>query len=195
MNTVTLLILEWVAVVLNVGFTLCIAYEKRVGWGLGFIAGVIGVLLYALANTWAMAVLNFYYVAMAVYGWWSWGPSTEQGGIHTHRWVFHAVLVPAGLLLSWTISVLLVEFLNGSYPQFDAFVTVFSFIATWMMARKYIANWVYFIVADSVAVYLNWRIGYQGYALLNGIYLVLSVVGLMKWSKALAEQREGAASA
>lgn len=195
MDPVILLILEWTAVVLNVGFTLCIAYGKRSGWALGFVAGVIGVLLYALANTWAMAALNFYYVAMAVYGWWSWGRSTEQEGIRTHRWVFHAVLVPAGLLLSWTISVLLMEYLNGNFPQLDAFVTVFSFIATWMMARKYIANWVYFIVADSVAVYLNWRIGYQGYALLNGIYLVLSVVGLVKWSKALAEQRVGAASA
>jgi nicotinamide mononucleotide transporter len=66
---------------------------------------------------------------------------------------------------------------------------VFSFIATWMMARKWIANWAYFILADSVAVYLNWRIGYLGYTLLNGIYLVLSVIGLIKWGRLLAKQQ------
>ncbi|MEO5585632.1 MAG: nicotinamide riboside transporter PnuC [Flavobacteriales bacterium] len=186
---------EWAAVVLNVGFTLCIAYEKRIGWLFGFVAGVIGVGLYALANTWAMSVLNGYYVVMAVYGWWSWGRTSEEGRIRTQRGLFHALLIPAALLLSYGVSVVLLKYLDGSFHLLDAFVTVFSFVATWMMARKLIANWLYFMVADSVAIYLNWRIGYQGYALLNAIYLVLSVVGFLKWSKLLAKQREGAVSA
>ena len=190
-----LLFLEASAVVLNIGFTLCIAYEKRIGWLLGFVAGLIGVGLYALANTWAMSALNGYYVVMAVYGWWSWGRSEEEGHIRTQRWLFHVLVIPIGLLLSYGISVALLKYLDGSFPLLDAFVTVFSFVATWMMARKLIANWLYFMVADSVAIYLNWRIGYQGYALLNAIYLVLSVVGFLKWSKLLAKQREGALSA
>ena len=108
--------------------------------------------------------------------------------------LFHVLLVPIGLLLSYGVSVFLVKYLDGSFPLLDAFITVFSFVATWMMARKLIANWLYFMVADSVAIYLNWRIGYQGYALLNALYLVLSVVGYLKWSKLLAKQREGALS-
>jgi len=191
MSTITLSLLEWTAVVLNVGFTLCIAYEKRIGWALGFAAGVIGVGLYALAQTWAMASLNVYYVVMAVYGWWSWGKGDTENGIRTQSYWVHAVLVPVGVLVSYAMSILLVQYLNGRFPQLDAFVTVFSFIATWMMARKLIANWVYFIVTDSVAIYLNWRIGYMGYTLLNAMYLVLSVVGLIKWSKLLVKQRVG----
>ncbi|MEO7080751.1 MAG: nicotinamide mononucleotide transporter, partial [Flavobacteriales bacterium] len=96
-----LLFLEAFAVVLNIGFTLCIAYEKRVGWLLGFVAGVIGVGLYALANTWAMSALNGYYVVMAVYGWWSWGRSEEKGHIRTQRWLLHVWVIPIGLLLSY----------------------------------------------------------------------------------------------
>ena len=184
-----LLVLEWTAVLLNVGFTLCIAWEKRIGWVLGLAAGCIGVGLYALANTWAMSVLNGYYVLMAVYGWWSWGKGGGQQRIRVQRWSFHVLALPAGLLLSYAVSVLLLSYLNGSFPRLDAFVTVFSFIATWMMARKYIANWLYFIVADSVAIYLNWRIGYEGYALLNGLYLVLSVVGFSRWNAQLQRQR------
>jgi nicotinamide mononucleotide transporter len=187
--------LEWTAVLLNVGFTLCIAYEKRVGWALGLVAGVIGVGLYALAHTWAMGVLNVYYVAMAVYGWWSWGRDDQGQDIRTQPMPFHAVLMVAGLLLSYATYVLLAQYLDGPFPQLDAFVTVFSFIATWMMTRRMIANWAYFILADSVAIYLNWRIGYQGYALLNSMYLVLSVVGLVKWGKALKKQREEALTA
>lgn len=184
-----LLCLEWTAVVLNVAFTLCIAWEKRIGWVLGFVAGCIGVGLYALAHTWAMSVLNGYYIIMAVYGWWSWGQK-EDDRIRTQQWAFHAVVIPAGLVLAYATAVLLGQYLNGSYPHLDAFVTVFSFIATWMMARKYISNWAYFIVADSVSVYLNWRIGYMGYAALNVMYLVLSVIGLVKWGRMLATQRD-----
>lgn len=185
-----LLCLEWTAVVLNIGFTLCIAWEKRIGWALGFVAGCIGVGLYVLAHTWAMSALNGYYILMAVYGWWSWGRSTDNDGIRTQAWYFHAWLVPAGLVLSYAIAVLLAQYLDGNFPRLDAFVTVFSFIATWMMARKLIANWLYFILADSVAIYLNWRIGYMGYAALNAMYLVLSVVGFMKWRTTLSKQRE-----
>ena len=188
MSPFILTLLEWTAVVLNVGFTLCIAYEKRVGWALGLVAGSIGVALYALAHTWAMAALNVYYVVMAVYGWWSWGKEEKNDRISKQHWAMHVVLVLAGLAVSYTISVVLVRYLNGRFPELDAFVTVFSFIATWMMARKMIANWLYFIVADSVAIYLNWRIGYTGYTMLNTIYLGLSVLGLIRWSKQLAAQ-------
>lgn len=189
MSATALTVLEWTAVVLNIGFTLCIAWEKRIGWALGFVAGMIGVGLYALAHTWAMGVLNVYYVVMAVYGWWSWGRGGREQGIRTQPLWFHVALIAAGLLLGYVVYFLLAQYLDGHFPQLDAFVTVFSFIATWMMARKWIANWAYFILADSVAVYLNWRIGYLGYTLLNGIYLVLSVIGLIKWGRLLAKQQ------
>ena len=123
-SSVILQVLEWTAVVLNVAFTLCIAYEKRIGWVLGFVAGLIGVGLYSLAHTWAMGALNVYYVAMAVYGWWSWGRDDQEQSIRTRPLWFHAVLIVAGLLLSYAIYVLLAQYLDGHFPQLDAFVTV-----------------------------------------------------------------------
>ena len=100
MSTITLSLLEWTAVVLNVGFTLCIAYEKRIGWALGFAAGVIGVGLYALAQTWAMASLNVYYVVMAVYGGWSWGKGEKENGMRTQSDGVRAGLVVGGRRMS-----------------------------------------------------------------------------------------------
>lgn len=197
MSTVALsplLLLEWVAVVLNILFAVLIAYEKRVGWILGFVASVIGVGLYFLANTWAMGVLNAYYVVMAVYGWWSWGGNKEEIAVRRQPWVFQVVMVAVGLMLAYLVFYFLKGYLNGRLPGLDAFVTVFSFLATWMMARKYIACWYWFIVADSVSIWLNWQIDYMGFALLNVIYLGTSVFGLMKWGRALARQREASTS-
>jgi nicotinamide mononucleotide transporter len=176
-------LLEWAAVLLNILFTILIAYERRIGWVLGFVASSIGVGLYLHAHTWAMSVLNGYYVVMAVYGWWSWGRTREEEGVRVQRCPFHILVVTCGILASWAVFLLLAQYLNGSFPRLDAFVTVFSFIATWMMARKYLVNWLYFMVADSLGIWLNWRIGYEGYALLNAVYLVLSVVGYLRWVK------------
>ena len=52
---------------------------------------------------------------------------------------------------------------------------------TWMMARKLLENWLYWVVGDTVSVYLNWKLGYDGYAILNVIYIALSLAGLVKW--------------
>lgn len=180
---------EWISAILNLAFTAAIAYERRSGWVLGFIASLIGVWLYALTHTWALATLNVYYVVMAAYGWWSWGRSADEAVLHHRSWTFHAVLIPMGIgvsaLLAWTLG----AFLNGSYPEADAFVTVFSLVATWMMTRKVVENWIYFIVADLVAIWLNRQVDYRIYAVQYGVYIVLSVAGYKRWSRALRAQQ------
>lgn len=122
-----LLFLEASAVVLNIGFTLCIAYEKRMGWLLGFVAGVIGVGLYALANTWAMSALNGYYVVMAVYGWWSWG-EVQRKVTSDPALAFPCAAIPVGLMLSYGVSVALVK-----YPMAAS--------RSWTPLSPYSASW------------------------------------------------------
>ncbi|HEX2617989.1 MAG TPA: nicotinamide riboside transporter PnuC [Flavobacteriales bacterium] len=184
-----LLLAEWGSTLLNLAFTAAIAAEKRWGWLLGFVASAVGVWLYARTHTWALATLNVYYMVMAVYGWWAWGRSSDEAVYHHRPVRFHAVLVPIGLGLSALAAWSLGAFLNGSYPQADAFITVFSLAATWMMTRKVVENWVYFIVADAVAIWLNWRIGYPIYAVQYTVYIGLSIAGLMRWSRALELQK------
>ena len=87
-------------------------------------------------------------------------------------------------MLAW----LLHDQLNGRYPQLDAYISVFSLAATWMMARKLLENWIYWLVGDAVAVYLNWRIGYDAYALLNIAYIGLSIAGFVRWSRAYRDR-------
>lgn len=176
---------EWTSAVMNLAFTAAIAFERRFGWLLGFVASVIGVWLYARTHTWALAVLNVYYVVMAAYGWWSWGRSADEAVLHHRPWRFHAVLVPIGLLLSALAAWTLGAYLNGNHPQADAFITVFSLAATWMMARKVVENWIYFIVADAVAIWLNWQVDYRIYAAQYAVYIGLSIAGYVRWSRAL----------
>ena len=95
-----LLVLEWAAVVLNIGFTIGIAWNMRWGWLLGIVASCIGVSLYAYKGAWAMTVLNAFYAVMGVYGYVAWGRSSDQGRIR--RWPFgtHLLVLVSGFLLT-----------------------------------------------------------------------------------------------
>lgn len=180
-------IAEWTAVALNLGFTICIAWEKRIGWLMGLFASCIGVVLYVHKQAWAMSALNVFYLGMAVYGWWSWGRKKTESGISRRSVLFHAALVVACLFAVMAAAWAMERWVHGAYPHLDAFITVFSFAATWLMAHRLIENWLYWIVGDVVAVYFNHLIGYEAYALLNVCYVVLSTIGFLKWRRAMKD--------
>ena len=181
-------VLEWSAVVLNIGFTILIAIERRTGWVLGLVAAIFGVLLYLAQDAWLMAALNAFYAAMGAYGWWSWGYDAGEKPIIRYGWRKHVVMLSIGagstLLLAWLMEVMDVP---GEYHGMEAFITAFAMVATWMMSEKALENWIYWTIGDVVAVWYNHLIGYDGYALLNMVYVVLAVVGLVRWSMKLRQ--------
>lgn len=176
--------LEWSAVALNVAFTILIGLEKRVGWLFGFVAAVIGVLLYVVQDAWLMASLNAFYAAMGIYGWWSWGRDTHEQRIVRFGWRKHVVLIAIGLATTALLA-LAMRYLDvpGKYHSMEAFISAFAIIATWMMSAKALENWFYWSVGDLLAVAYNHLLGYDGYALLNMIYIILAVAGLVRWHK------------
>lgn len=180
---------ELTAVVLNLGFTVLIMIEKRAGWVLGFMASCISVVLYQHNRAWAMTTLNVFYAVMAVYGWWSWGGGAE-GRIQRKPLLFHALLLVAGLVMAGALGWSLDRWVHGAHPYLDAFITVFAFIATWMMARRLLENWIWWVIGDVVAVYFNHLLGLRWYALLNIAYIILSMAGLWRWSRAYRAQQQ-----
>ncbi|HRH37845.1 MAG TPA: nicotinamide riboside transporter PnuC [Flavobacteriales bacterium] len=185
-------VLEWSAVVLNIGFTILIGWEKKAGWLLGFVAALIGVLLYLVQDAWLMSALNAFYAAMGIYGWWSWGRASKD-----QRIIRFGLKAHGTLLLIGTASTLVLAFLMkwievpGTLHGMEAFISAFAMVATWMMSKKALENWLYWTIGDVVAVVYNHLIGYEGYALLNVVYITLAVVGFIRWSKQvkLQEQR------
>ena len=72
---------------------------------------------------------------------------------------------------------------DAAFPYFDAFVTVSSIVTTYMVARKILENWVYWLVVDSLSMYLYLERGLYLYAGLFALYLVLVVIGLVRWHR------------
>jgi nicotinamide mononucleotide transporter len=71
-------------------------------------------------------------------------------------------------------------------PYVDAFVAWVSVLATWLVARKVLENWLYWIMVDSVAVVLYWSQGLHATAVLFVVYVLIAVRGYFAWRADLA---------
>jgi nicotinamide mononucleotide transporter len=148
------------------------------------VASLLGIILYGTEAAWLMAALNGFYAAMGVYGWWSWGRIVEEQSITTLSWKQHLVVVVVGALCTVALVALMhaVGFSND-HVRMEAFIAAFALVATWLMSKKVLENWIYWTVGDLVAVYYNHQLGLHGYTLLMIVYIVLAVVGFINWRK------------
>ena len=91
-------------------------------------------------------------------------------------------------LLAWAATYyVLVAYTNSTVPLLDAFTNAFSFVGLWALARKYVEQWLFWIAVDVVCCYLYVVKGIPFKAGLYGLYVVIAVMGYIKW-KGLAKK-------
>lgn len=151
-------------------------------------------------------LLQVYYLVMAVYGYQQWRRGVQPSGeLAIVRWSArqHALAIlavaAATAVNAWALQ-FLADFLTGRNlqdvltvrsPWLDSFVTWGSVLTTWMVARRVLENWLYWIVVDCVAAYLYYSRGLAATAGLFVLYVVMVVYGYFVWRK----QAAGAAPA
>ncbi len=180
-------LLEWSSAVLGACYTILAAFEKRSAWYFAVISSVMFVVYYHHRNYTGQVILNLYYVGMGVYGWLSWGKDGASIQISRRPPGFHALMLTGALVCTAVVALIFERYGLSESPKMDAWVGVFSAVATWMMAKKLIENWIYWCIVDGVAIamYLTGDPPFYAYALLFATYVVLSGVGWWRWSRAL----------
>lgn len=176
--------IEAIAAVGNLAYTVLMLYERRVGWLFGTAASALGIALFLHQQVYAQAALSGYYVAMGIYGWWSWkGEGAGQLAITRRGARFHAAMLVGGALLTLGLAFALRLLPDARFTGLDGFATAFSLLATWMLARKILENWAYWIMADLVAIALYGLLGLWWYAALYAIYVAISARALVRWHR------------
>lgn len=185
-------VLEVLAAAGNLAFTVLLLYEKRVGWLFGLVASVLGVVLFLHQHVFAQAGLSAFYAVMGVYGWWQWGrgkgaevPITRRGPR------FHLGMLVLGVLGAMVLTEGARFLPEARYVELDASVAAFSLLATWMLARKILESWAWYIAADLAAIVLYVLTGTHAYAVLYVIYVGLSIAALIRWSREWKAARAG----
>jgi nicotinamide mononucleotide transporter len=184
---------ELLAVVLGVAYLVLAMRESLWCWYAAFVSSALFVFVMWQAGLVMETGLQVYYVVMAVYGWWRWRggfrPDALPARIHVWPWWNHAMAIGIVLLLSIVSGLVLSEFAVAQRPYIDAFVTWSSVLTTWMVARKLLENWIYWLVIDSISLALYLDRGLYPTALLFAAYVILVVCGFIEWWRHYREQQ------
>lgn len=176
-------------------------------WAVGFAMQSLGIVLYYQNGLYADCGMEFYYLAMTVYGWWNWARRGKRGTRNEERETRNEERearselpirhFPPRLALLWTAITLtawaaiyyfLVTFTDSRVPVADSFTTALSFVGIWALARKYLEQWLIWIVVDIVTCGLYFYKEIPFKASLYGLYVVIAIAGYRKWRKMMKKK-------
>ena len=183
---------EALAVLLGIAYLLLAMRESLWCWPAAFLSTLIYLFLFWHAELPMESGLQFYYLAMAVYGWWHWrGGGTEAAEPLPERawpWGYPGLAIALGLPPPPAPGAPLPQAGLGRLPYLDSFTTWGAILTTWMVAQKLLENWLYWLVVDGVSLYLYLDRGLHLTALLFVVYLVIVVFGYLQWRRHYREQ-------
>ena len=178
--------LDIVTTVLGLAYIL-LEYRASVWmWLVGFMMQSLGIVLYYQKGLYADCGMEFYYLAMTVYGYWKWiHGSTEKKELPIRHFPKKMILPWLGIIaLVWlTIYLILSNFTNSTVPIADSFTTALSIIGIWALAHKYLEQWFIWIAVDVVTCGLYFYKEIPFKASLYALYVVIAVFGYFKWKK------------
>jgi len=183
---------EVLAVVLAVAYLVLAIRQIIWCWAAAAVSTLLYLYIMFEARLYMESVLQLFYLAMAGYGWYQWRQGGEGGSalsVSTWPWRAHVVAVISVLLLVVISGELLTRYSNAALPFLDSLTTWGAVVATFMVTRKILENWIYWFVIDAVSIvlYLDRELYFTA-ALFAG-YLVMIVIGYRSWRASMKEQQ------
>jgi nicotinamide mononucleotide transporter len=189
-------IMELAAVITGLLCVYLTAKENVWCWPIGIVNVIIYMIVFFHARLFSDTLENFIYIPMQIWGWYYWLHGNKKSKKKDDD-------VPVTLLsgkqrLFWGLILTLVTidlgfFMAGrgaALPYLDAFTTVMSLIAQWIMSFKKLESWILWITVDVLALFIY---GTQGLYMTTGLYLVylgLAIFGLVEWYRSYRKTKE-----
>lgn len=183
--------LEFIAVVAGIVSVIYSRKENILVYPTGLINTTLFIYLSIKGQLFGEASVNLYYTIMSLYGWWNWSRLDQQQHHVVHimpstraEWrqqlmFFGVFFVVIFLVLQW----LRTAFAPGAIPWADALASASAFTGMWLMARKKIESWYWWITTNIVSIPLWFVKGYVFTSVQFMVLLVLAVAGLMEWKR------------
>lgn len=179
-------VLEGIAFLLGVAYLLLAIRESVWCWASAFVSTCIFAFLFARAQIYMDSGLQVFYAIMAVYGWRVWQSGSRVGDrVPVVRWphFVHGVAVAVILGVSGVTGFALDTWTDAKYPYVDSCTTFASIWATFLVARKVLENWWYWLVIDAASIAIYIERGLEFAALLFVVYVGMIPFGLVAWTR------------
>lgn len=175
---------EWLAVILALAYLLLAIKQNIFCWLAAFFSTAIYSVIFFDSKLYMESLLNIYYLLMAIYGFLQWKKPAQQQdtkpviswSIKTHCYII--IIVSIYVALS---GYLLQKYTDQDFAYLDSFTTCFAIVTTYMVAKKVLQNWLYWIVINSLSVYLFVSKGIALTALLFVLYSIIAIIGYFHW--------------
>ena len=175
--------LESIAVLFSILYVILVARENIWCWAAAIISVSLYIFICYEAKLYAETGLQFFYLIMGVIGYlfWKESPNKKQLSIKELSIGNHALILFVGIVFTLVLGYILTIYTQAKLPLLDSFTTVFSIIATFMVIKKVLENWLYFIAIDLVSIYLYYIRDLQQTAILFVLYAIIACVGYYNW--------------
>jgi nicotinamide mononucleotide transporter len=159
-----------------------------------FPTGLVSTFIYAyLLWQWNLlgdSMINVYYFVMSIYGWYHW---TRKKGdvdefpvsIMTNKEKVMAVIIFVATLVFVIVVYLYFDKFTSWYSYLDTILTAIFFVGMWLMAKRKIENWIFWILGDLLSIPLYFAKGYTFTSLQYIVFTIIAVYGYLEWKKIL----------
>ena len=187
---------ELMAVMFAVAYLVLAIRQNIWCWICAGISTAMYVYLFAKANLYMESLLNVFYFGMAVYGWSVWRSGKADHELPVTIWPIsvHVYAISIIVCSAAATGFLLARFTDAAYPYVDSATTFAAIWATFLVARKILENWWYWLVIDVVSVFIYWTRGLEATAVLFVVYVLLIPIGLIAWTRSYRQLQPVAAT-
>ena len=184
--------LELVAIFFGL-FSVWLAKKNNI---LVFPTGIINTAIYVFLlwkwNLLGDMIINFYYVIMSIYGWHHWSKKkNETSQYKIAKSTKNELLYSLYIFITTIVLVIAVYLFFDKFTHWtlyvDTFVTGIFFSGMWLMARRKIENWLFWIVGDIVSIPMYFVKGYTFTSIQYLIFTIIAIYGYQEWKKKLQQ--------
>ena len=178
--------IEPTAVILAIIYLLLAIKQNISCWFAAFFSSLLYFFVMYSAGLYMEAWLQIFYCVMAAYGWSQWRISiTDDSKFLVRTWTRtqHIKVISLIFFLAFISGLALEKFTNAALPFIDSLTTWGAIVATFMVAKKLLENWIYWFVIDSISVFLFYSRGLFLTSMLFLFYLIIIYFGYKSWTQ------------
>ena len=176
---------EYVAAILSLAYVVLAMFQSIWCWPAAFVSTLIYTLLFWQGKLVMESVLNFYYLIMAVYGFYQWrnGKRTKSEQLKIQSWSVstHIKIIAITFVVAMGLGYISGTYFDAKLAYLDAFTTAFAVMTTYMVTQKVLENWLYWIVIDIASIYMYIQLGYFPTVVLFVLYTLIAYMGYRNW--------------
>ena len=179
---------EMLAVCLSISYLLLAIKQNLWCWSAAFFSTLIYSILFFDASLLMDSALNIFYLIMAIYGWYSWkygNTKIENLELYISSYGIYKniKIISILIIISLILGYFMANYTSADFAYLDTFTTVFAVFSTYMLTKKVLENWLYWIGIDAVSIYIYIHKGFYLTAILFFIYIILAMIAYKQWRK------------